>query len=369
MVGGLGGRRDLPLRPDQHPRARSTRSTRRRRRSAGSLHVGHVFSYTHTDTVARYRGCAARRSSTRWAGTTTACRPSAGSRTTTASGATRRCRTTRRSCRPPSRRSDPIADLAAATSSSCATAWSIEDEQKFEELWRHLGLSVDWAHDLHDDRRRESQRMSQRGFLRMLARGEAYQAEAPTLWDVDFRTAVAQAELEDREMAGRVPQIRFATFGRSRRRRRRPYVVIETTRPELHPRVRRARRPSRRRALPAAVRTRRCVTPLFGVAVPVARAPPRRSREGLGHRDDLHVRRPHRRHVVARAAACRRVAIVGWDGRLRADPPVVALDARRDRGLRRARRARRSSRRGTHRRAAARVGRPRSATRSRSRTR
>ena len=74
----------------------------------------------------------------------------------------------------------------------------MEDEKVFEELWRRLGLSVDWSHTYQtiDDR---SRAVSQRAFLRNLARGEAYQAEAPTLWDVTFRTAVAQAELEDRE--------------------------------------------------------------------------------------------------------------------------------------------------------------------------
>ena len=62
-----------------------------------------------------------------------------------------------------------------------------------------------------------AQRVSQLAFLRLLQRGLAYQVEAPTLWDVDFRTAVAQAELEDREQPGAYHRIRFA---RSRRRRR-----------------------------------------------------------------------------------------------------------------------------------------------------
>ncbi len=74
-----------------------------------------------------------------------------------------------------------------------------EDEKVFEDLWRTLGLSVDW--DLHyttiDER---SRRVSQRGFLRRLAAGQVYQSRAPTLWDVDFQTAVSQAELEDREL-------------------------------------------------------------------------------------------------------------------------------------------------------------------------
>ena len=84
-----------------------------------------------------------------------------------------------------------------------------EDEKAFERLWKHLGLSVDWSmtYSTIDAR---AQRSSQIAFLRLLKRGLAYQVEAPTLWDVDFRTAVAQAELEDRELSGAYHRIKFA---------------------------------------------------------------------------------------------------------------------------------------------------------------
>ena len=65
---------------------------------------------------------------------------------------------------------------------------------------------------------KSARRVSQLAFLRLLPRGEAYQLEAPTLWDVDFRTAVAQAELEDREMPGAYHRVRFRA-GRWRRAR------------------------------------------------------------------------------------------------------------------------------------------------------
>ena len=82
------------------------------------------------------------------------------------------------------------------------------DEQSFEEVWRRLGLSVDWS-TTYRTIGADSRAISQRAFLRDLARGEAYLAEAPTLWDVTFGTAVAQAEVEDREVTGAYHRIAF----------------------------------------------------------------------------------------------------------------------------------------------------------------
>ena len=56
---------------------------------------------------------------------------------------------------------------------------------------------------------KREQRVSQMMFLRLLRKGLAYQLEAPTLWDVDFKTAVAQAELEDREQPGAYHRVHF----------------------------------------------------------------------------------------------------------------------------------------------------------------
>jgi valyl-tRNA synthetase len=135
------------------------------------------------------------------------------------------------------------------------------DEQAFESLWRRLGLSVDWSL-IYTTIGETAQRVSQRAFLRNLARGEAYQAEAPTLWDVDDRTAVAQAELEDREQAGATHRVRFGGVDGE------ADVVIETTRPELIPAcVALVAHPD-----DARFRDRfggDVTTPLFGVRVPV----------------------------------------------------------------------------------------------------
>ena len=134
------------------------------------------------------------------------------------------------------------------------------DEQAFEEVWRFAGLSVDWTltYATIDDRGR---RAAQRAFLRNLARGEAYAGEAPTLWDVDLQTAVAQAELEDREISGAYYRLVFTRPGGGP-------VEVETTRPELLPAcVALVAHPDdeRYRALVGTQVT----TPVFGVSVPV----------------------------------------------------------------------------------------------------
>jgi valyl-tRNA synthetase len=135
------------------------------------------------------------------------------------------------------------------------------DEQVFEDVWRRLGLSVDWSL-IYTTIGAGAQRVSQRAFLRNLARGEAYQAEAPSLWDVDDRTAVAQAELEDREQPGATYRLRFGGVDGA------ADIDIETTRPELvpacvalvaHPEDARYRDRFRSEV----------TTPLFGVRVPV----------------------------------------------------------------------------------------------------
>src|SRR4051794_16499472 len=134
-----------------------------------------------------------------------------------------------------------------------------EDERAFEHLWKTLGLSVDWelTYATIDDRART---VAQRMFLRNLARGEAYATDAPTLWDVDFQSAVAQAELEDREQPGAYHRIAFQGSDGP--------VFIETTRPELIPScVALVAHPDDERYRPLFGTTVR--TPLFDVEVPV----------------------------------------------------------------------------------------------------
>ena len=137
---------------------------------------------------------------------------------------------------------------------------TVEDEKQFEDVWRTLGLSVDWTQTyrtIGDD----AQRAAQRAFLRNIARGEAYQAEAPTLWDITFRTAVAQAELEDKEQPAAYHRVSFHKPDGGT-------VEIETTRPELLAAcVALVAHPDDERYQHLFGTT--VVTPLFGVEVPV----------------------------------------------------------------------------------------------------
>ena len=94
-------------------------------------------------------------------------------------------------------------------------------------MWRRLGLSVDWSLTYTTiGASRRGARVSARSSATSHG-GEAYQADAPTLWDVDIRTAVAQAELEDREMPGAYHVLRFHTADGG------GDLLIDTTRPEL----------------------------------------------------------------------------------------------------------------------------------------
>jgi valyl-tRNA synthetase len=190
-----------------------------------------------------------------------------------------------------------------------------EDEVQFENLWRALGLSVDWSLTYRTIGA-EAQRAAQRAFLRNLARGEAYQADAPSLWDVTFRSAVAQAELEDRDQPGAYHRVAFHRPDGSP-------VFIETTRPELLPAcVALVAHPDDERY--QALFGTTVTTPLFGVEVPVVAHHLAQQDKGSGIAmictwgDLTDVVWWRELDLPARA-------VIGLDGRLVADAPAADL--------------------------------------------
>jgi valyl-tRNA synthetase len=148
-----------------------------------------------------------------------------------------------------------------------------KDEQVFESLWRTLGLSVDWS-ESYTTIGPKAQTISQKAFLRNFARGEAYLQEAPTLWDVTFQTAVAQAELEARDYPGHYHRVAFHRPDGGR-------VMIETTRPELIPSVvALVAHPDDERYQPLFGTT--VTSPVFGVQIPVLPHPLAEMDKGAG---------------------------------------------------------------------------------------
>lgn len=173
---------------------------------SGSLHIGHVFSYTQTEVMARYfrlrgyevyypfgfdnNGLPTEILTEREHGV----------------------------------RADALdrAEFQALCAATSATYIA-----QFRDLWQRLGFSCDWdeAYCTNDDRCR---RISQRAFLDLYRAGRAYRREEPVLWCTECGTAFSQAEVDAVPTAGRFYTVEFHTTDGRR-------VPVATTRPELLP--------------------------------------------------------------------------------------------------------------------------------------
>ncbi|MBN8542810.1 MAG: valine--tRNA ligase [Alphaproteobacteria bacterium] len=172
---------------------------------SGTLHMGHVFSYTQADFIARFQ------------------------------------RMTGKNVFYPMGFDDnglPTERLVEKTKKIRAVDMSREDfinvclgvseeaRKEFRALFESIALSVDWAQEYHtisDD----SRRLSQLSFLDLVQKGHCYRALRPFYWDPVDQTAIAQAEIVDKEMASHQNIILFEVDGAK--------VPVMTTRPELLP--------------------------------------------------------------------------------------------------------------------------------------
>ncbi len=234
---------------------------------SGSLHVGHVFSYTHTDVIVRYqRMCGKnimypmgwddnglpteRRVQNKFGIKCDPHQPYDKDWKATEVAETDR----------KSKKRIEFQDVSRQNFIESCAQVTEQDEAAFEDLWRELGLSIDWPQtyatiDTH------SRKISQYSFLDLVDKGFVYNSESPTMWDVDYKTALAQADLEDRDRPGNYHDIRFSVEDGGD-------FIISTTRPELlvsciavvaHPDDKRYQNSFGKNA----------ITPLFSAKVPI----------------------------------------------------------------------------------------------------
>ncbi len=175
---------------------------------SGSLHIGHIFSYTQTDILARYA---------RMKGNSVFYPFGFDDNGL-----------------PTERYVEKKLDIKAhQMSRSQFIKLCLEEtrdaEEQFKQLWQRMGLSVDWNY-CYSTISDSTRKISQESFLRLLQKGYVYRKNEPALYCTTCRTSVAQAELDDMQKPSAFSDIIFKDENGNN-------LIIATTRPELLPSV------------------------------------------------------------------------------------------------------------------------------------
>ncbi len=173
---------------------------------SGHLHLGHIYSYSHADFMARFwrmngynvfypmgyddNGLPTERLVEKWEGI----------------------------------RAVDVGREAFIERCLAVSEWA---EQDYQALWQRLGLSIDWRYTYRTIDT-ESRRVSQLSFLDLYRKGLAYRKEAPAIWCPECQTAIAQAELNDLDRESTFYTLAFTLEDGG-------VLEIATTRPELLP--------------------------------------------------------------------------------------------------------------------------------------
>jgi valyl-tRNA synthetase len=170
---------------------------------SGSLHIGHIFSYTQAETIARFQRMQGRRVFYPF-------------------GFDDNGLPTERLVE----REEGIIASELPRSEFIEKCLKTTDkyEEEFKRLWQSLGFSVDWRL-LYRTVSPLAMRISQKSFLELASKGKAYLKEMPVLWCTACRTSIAQAELDSAEKETDFNFIPFTVDGHA--------LPVATTRPEL----------------------------------------------------------------------------------------------------------------------------------------
>ncbi len=173
---------------------------------SGNLHIGHIFSYTQTDILARFARMSGKSVFYPFGFDDNGL--------------------------PTERYVEKKLDISAHKLSrsefiNLCLKETVEAEHQFQKLWQRMGLSADWD-ACYSTISASTRKISQESFLRLLKKGFVYRKNEPALYCTTCRTSVAQAELDDAEKPSVFYTITFATSNPKT-----PTISIATTRPEL----------------------------------------------------------------------------------------------------------------------------------------